>query len=88
MATQVGEVIRAVAEGATGGMRALREAGLNVTVDAFDVEVDYVAGPDHHGAGEVSATLRVRLNAECTERAELGVPDPAADLEHLMAQPS
>jgi hypothetical protein len=60
--TAVGEVILAVAEGATGGLMALRGAGLCVDVDAFDVEVDFEGGP--HDGGEVSATLRLRLVAQ------------------------
>jgi hypothetical protein len=58
----VGEVIRAVAEGATGGLRALQDAGLEVGVETFDVDVAY-AGDAEPAAdpGEVSASLRLRF---------------------------
>jgi hypothetical protein len=60
--TVVGEVIRAVAEGATSGLRTMQEAGLDVEVDSFDVEVAY-AGDAEPAAdpGEVSASLRLRF---------------------------
>lgn len=57
--TAVRDVIRAVAEGATEGLIALRGAGLRVEVHAFDVEVDYAGGAGD--PGEVSATLRLRF---------------------------
>ena len=88
MATDVGDVIRAVAEGATGGMCSLREAGLEVAVDAFDVEVDFVTGPGDEGAAEVSATLRLRLNAVNVETGRSAGPGPSRDIELVAAQPS
>ncbi len=71
MSAEVGEVIRAVAEGARGGMQSLRAEGFVVGVDAFDVEVDYVGRPGAD-AGEVCATLRLRLDVRPAV-----APDPA-----------
>ena len=89
MAAEVGDLIQAVAEGATGSVRAMRGAGLSVGMGAFDVEVDYVR-PDG-GPGEISATLRVRLTVSAESEPpdrEVG-PGPAViRLNDSVLQPS
>jgi len=58
---EIRELIRAAAEGATGGVAALRAAGIPAALGAFAVEIDY-AGGNPHGA-EVGAVVRVSIVA-------------------------
>ena len=52
------DLIRAAAEGATGGLTALRAAGVTVDLADFAVEIDYAGStPDP----ELAASVRLRF---------------------------
>lgn len=59
--SEIRELIRAAAEGATGGLSALRAAGIPAALGAFAVEIDY-SGGNAHGP-EVGAVVRVSIVA-------------------------
>jgi hypothetical protein len=57
--SEIRELIRAAAEGATGGVAALRAAGIPAALGGFAVEIDF-AGGNGHGA-ELGAVVRLSL---------------------------
>ena len=59
--SEIRELIRAAAEGATGGVAALRAAGIPASLGGFAVEIDYAGGaPD---GPEVGAVVRLSIVA-------------------------
>lgn len=59
--SQISELIRAAAEGATGGVAALRAAGIPASLGGFAVEIDYAGGAPH--GPEVGAVVRLSIIA-------------------------
>jgi hypothetical protein len=53
---EIRDLIRAAAEGATGGLAAMRSAGVAVEIADFAVEIDYCDG---EAAPEVAASVRL-----------------------------
>jgi hypothetical protein len=63
---EIRELILAAAEGVTGGVAALRAAGIPAALGGFSVEIDYDGGaPDTPGVGAV-----VRLSIVAGDGAE------------------
>ena len=59
--SEIRDLIRAAAEGATGGVAALRAAGIPASLGGFAVEIDYAGGaPD---GPEVGAVVRLSIVA-------------------------
>ena len=58
-ASEIRELIRAAAEGATGGVAALRAAGIPAALGGFAVEIDF-SGGNGRGA-ELGAVVRLSL---------------------------
>jgi hypothetical protein len=56
---EIRDLILAAAEGATGGVAALRAAGVPATLGGFSVEIDYDGGAPH--APEVGAVVRLSI---------------------------
>jgi len=59
--SEIRELIRAAAEGATGGVAALRAAGIPAALGGFAVEIDYTGGTLH--GPEVGAVVRLSIVA-------------------------
>jgi hypothetical protein len=59
--SDIRELIRAAAEGATGGVAALRAAGIAASLGGFAVEIDYAGGAPH--GPEVGAVVRLSIVA-------------------------
>ena len=59
--SEIRELIRAAAEGATGGVAALRAAGIPASLGGFAVEIDYAGGAPH--GPEVGAVVRLSIVA-------------------------
>jgi hypothetical protein len=59
--SEIRELIRAAAEGATGGVAALRAAGIPASLGGFAVEIDYAGGASH--GPEVGAVVRLSIVA-------------------------
>ena len=59
--SEIRELIRAAAEGATGGVAALRAAGIPAALGGFAVEIDYTGGTLH--GPEVGAVVRLSIIA-------------------------
>jgi hypothetical protein len=68
-AGEIRDLISAAAEGATGGVAALRSAGLAVSLNGFAVEVNYAGGETAQPA-EVGAV--VRLSFACSAEGPAG----------------
>lgn len=60
-ASEIRELIRAAAEGATGGVEALRAAGIPAALGGFVVEIDYSGGAPH--GPEMGAVVRLSIVA-------------------------
>ena len=58
---EIRDLIRAAAEGATGGVAALRAAGIPAALGGFAVEIDYTGGAPN--ASEVGAVVRLSIVA-------------------------
>jgi len=58
---EIRELIRAAAEGATGGVAALRAAGIPASLGGFAVEIDYAGGTPR--GPEVGAVVRLSIVA-------------------------
>jgi len=56
---EIRDLILAAAEGATGGVAALRAAGIPAALGSFSVEIDYDGGAPH--APEVGAVVRLSI---------------------------
>jgi len=67
--SEIRELIRAVAEGATGGVAALRAGGIPASLGGFAVEIDY-SDSVPHGA-EVGAVVRLSIVAAADPLASL-----------------
>ncbi|MBM3696291.1 MAG: hypothetical protein FJW79_10220 [Actinobacteria bacterium] len=67
--SEIRDLIRAAAEGATGGMTALRAAGIPAALGGFSVEIDYSAATPE--SPEVGAVVRLSIVA-----GEAGPPRP------------
>jgi len=59
--SEIRDLIRAAAEGATGGVAALRAAGIPAALGAFAVEIDYTGGSPQ--GTEVGAVVRLSIVA-------------------------
>jgi hypothetical protein len=59
--SEIRELIRAAAEGATGGVAALRAAGIPAALSGFTVEIDYAGGTPP--GPEVGAVVRLSIVA-------------------------
>ncbi len=59
--SEIRDLIRAAAEGATGGVAALRAAGIPASLGGFAVEIDYAGGAPH--GPEVGAVVRLSIVA-------------------------
>ena len=59
--SEIRELIRAAAEGATGGVAALRAAGIPAALSGFTVEIDYAGGTAP--GPEVGAVVRLSIVA-------------------------
>ena len=59
--SEIRELIRAAAEGATGGVAALRAAGIPAALGGFAVEIDYAGGTPR--GPEVGAVVRLSIVA-------------------------
>ncbi len=59
--SEIRELIRAAAEGATSGVAALRAAGIPAALGGFAVEIDYAGGTPH--GTEVGAVVRLSIVA-------------------------
>jgi len=65
---EIRDLILAAAEGATGGVAALRAAGIPAALGSFSVEVDYDGGGAQ--APEVGAVVRLSIVAADAGRAD------------------
>jgi hypothetical protein len=68
--SEIRDLIRAAAEGATGGVAALRAAGIPAALGAFAVEIDYTGGSPR--GTEVGAVVRLSIVAAAGPAAEGG----------------
>ncbi|MFH1329129.1 MAG: hypothetical protein ABIJ48_00505 [Actinomycetota bacterium] len=59
--SEIRELIRAAAEGATGGVAVLRAAGIPAALGGFAVEIDYGGGTPH--GPELGAVVRLSIVA-------------------------
>lgn len=59
--SEIRELIRAAAEGATGGVAALRSGGIPAVLGGFAVEIDYSGGAPR--GTEVGAVVRLSIMA-------------------------
>jgi hypothetical protein len=60
--SEIRDLIRAVAEGATGGVAVLRAAGIPAALGGFAVEIDYSGGSPR--GPEVGAVVRLSIVAD------------------------
>ena len=59
--SEIRDLIRAAAEGATGGVAVLRAAGIPAALGGFAVEIDYSGGSPR--GSEVGAVVRLSIVA-------------------------
>ena len=59
--SEIRDLIRAAAEGATGGVAVLRAAGIPAALGGFAVEIDYAGGSPR--GPEVGAVVRLHIVA-------------------------
>ena len=59
--SEIRDLIQAAAEGATGGVAALRAAGIPAALGAFAVEIDYSGGTPN--GSELGAVVRLSIVA-------------------------
>ena len=60
-ASEIRDLIRAAAEGATGGVAVLRAAGIPAVLGGFAVEIDYAGGSPR--GPELGAVVRLQIMA-------------------------